>query len=94
MNVYALRGHERPVRMVKFNSDGDLLFTCSDDGYVVVWRVATSEMIGRIKCNSAIKCIDISNDSKYLMTAEVAAGFGIYEALTVISYAFSFRENQ
>ena len=86
MNVFALRGHERPVRMVKFNADGDLLFTCSDDGYVVVWRSSNAEMIGKIKCNSAVKSIDISSDSQYLITAEVAAGFGIYNPLDVTLY--------
>ena len=83
MNVYALRGHERPVRMVKFNSDGDLIFTCSDDGFVVVWRAATAEIVGKIKCNSAIKSIDVSSDTKYLITSEVAAGFGVYDPLSV-----------
>lgn len=83
MNVYALRGHERPVRMIKFNADGDLLFTCSDDGYVVVWRTEKAEMVGKIKCASAVKSIDISRKSDFLITSEVAAGFGIYNPLTV-----------
>lgn len=83
MNVFALRGHERPVRVVKFNRDGDLLFTCSDDSYVVVWRSATGEMIGKIKCKSAIKSMDISSDSRYLITAETANGFGLYNPLDV-----------
>lgn len=83
MNVYALRGHERPVRMVKFNADGDLLFTCSDDGFVTVWRAANAEILGKIKCSSAIKAIDISSTTQYLITAEVAAGFSIYDPLSV-----------
>ena len=82
MQAFGLKGHVRPVRMVKYNADGDLLFSCSDDASVVVWRSATGQMIGRIKCSSAVKCIDISTNSEYVLTAEVAAGFGLYEALT------------
>lgn len=83
MNVYVLRGHERPVRAVKFNADGDLLFTCSDDDSVGVWQVATAKLLGKVKCKSAVKCMDISSDSKYLLTAEVSTGFGVYDPLTV-----------
>lgn len=83
--MYALRGHERPVRIVKFNADGDLLFTCSDDGNVAIWQAATAKLVGKIQCKSAVKYIDISSDTKYLLTAEVAAGFGVYDPLTVLS---------
>lgn len=81
--MYALKGHERPVRVVKFNADGDLLFTCSDDSYVVVWRPSTGEMIGKIKCSSAVKSMDISKNTKYLITAEAGIGYGLYNPLSV-----------
>lgn len=48
--IYVLRGHERPVRMVKYNHDGDLLFSCSDDGYIAVYKAANGDLIGKIKC--------------------------------------------
>jgi len=83
MNVYALRGHERPVRLVKFNADGDLLFTCSDDGSIAIWQAATAKLLGKIIGRSAVKHIDISSDTKYLLTAEITSGFGVYDPLTV-----------
>ena len=88
--MYSLRGHERPVRVVKFNADGDLLFTCSDDATVAVWKSQTGELVGKIKCGSAVKSLDISKDCKYLITAEAASGFGLYNPLNV-EYKLTFR---
>jgi translation initiation factor 3 subunit I len=93
MNVFSLRGHERPVRLVKFNTDGDLLFTCSDDGYVAIWQATTAKLIGRVHCKSAVKFMDISSDTKYLLTVEVATGFGVYDPLTVFPLIISRANN-
>jgi translation initiation factor 3 subunit I len=41
-----LKGHERPLTVVKFNSDGDLLFTAAKDSHPTVWRSDTGERIG------------------------------------------------
>jgi len=38
MQPIYLTGHSRPVRKVMFNYDGDLLFTCSDDGKVCMYN--------------------------------------------------------
>lgn len=37
MRAFALYGHSRPVKQIKFNRDGDLFFTCSDDKQIIVW---------------------------------------------------------
>ncbi len=41
-----LQGHERAITRVKFNSDGDLLFTCAKDHHPTVWNAYTGERIG------------------------------------------------
>ena len=43
-----LNGHDRPITMVKYNHDGDLVFSCSKskDGSVGLWRSATGERLG------------------------------------------------
>jgi translation initiation factor 3 subunit I len=38
MQPVYLTGHSRPVNQVLHNQDGDLLFTCSDDGTVCVYE--------------------------------------------------------
>jgi translation initiation factor 3 subunit I len=38
MQPVYLAGHSRPVRKVQYNYDGDLLFTCSDDGTVCMYN--------------------------------------------------------
>lgn len=37
MQPYYMPGHSRPVRKVIHNQDGDLLFSCSDDGKVAMY---------------------------------------------------------
>ena len=43
-----INGHDRPLTMVKYNHDGDLLFSCSKskDGSVCLWRSDTGERVG------------------------------------------------
>lgn len=41
-----LFGHERAITCVKYNLEGDLFFSASQDGRVFVWRAETGERIG------------------------------------------------
>ena len=41
-----LKGHERSITTVKYNSDGDLLFTASKDNKPTVWYAETGERLG------------------------------------------------
>ncbi len=63
MKPILLRGHERPVNIVKLNYDGDLLFTGSSDSKVNVWSSSTGERLGNVKCSAAVRTLDISEDS-------------------------------
>lgn len=42
----ALKGHERAITFLKYNEDGDLLFTCAKDGRVCVWFTHNGERLG------------------------------------------------
>jgi len=42
----ALMGTERPITMVKFNADGDLLFTASKGNHVSVWFTNDGRWVG------------------------------------------------
>ena len=45
-------GHERPLTQIKFNAEGDLLFTCSKDYAINVWFSHNGERIGTYDGNN------------------------------------------
>lgn len=67
MKPISLRGHERPVNVVKINFDGDLLFSGSTDKKVNLWDSYTGERIGSYLCSAAIRTIDVTADSEWLV---------------------------
>lgn len=46
MRPLLLKGHSRSITYVTFNSDGDLLFSCSKDLSPAVWRAAPGPQQG------------------------------------------------
>ena len=73
-----LQGHSRPVRMIKFSEDGDLLFSASDDKNICLWRTFDGEKIGVYPGTSACKSIAVTRDVKFLFGAFVAEGFKVF----------------
>jgi WD40 repeat protein len=63
-----------------YNFDGDLLFTCSDDGTVDMYNTYECTRIGVFKVKEAVKSIDVTKDSKYLLAAATTFGFCIFNA--------------
>jgi WD40 repeat protein len=61
MKIYLLKGHERPITQVKFNVDGDLLFSSSRDYHVSVWRTENGERLGSYSGhNGAVLSVDVN----------------------------------
>jgi len=46
MKPIMLKGHERPLTTVKFNREGDLLFSCAKDHAPTVWYTDNGERLG------------------------------------------------
>ena len=46
MRPLLLQGHERPLTQIKYNRDGDLLFSCSKDKTICVWYADNGERLG------------------------------------------------
>ena len=67
MQPIYLTGHSRPVRKVMHNQDGDLLFSCSDDGKVAVYDTYQCVRTGQFDVLSACNSIDVTKDSKYVL---------------------------
>jgi WD40 repeat protein len=82
MQPIYLTGHSRPVRKVMFNHDGDMLFTCSDDGKVCMYSTFDCSRVGVFNVKEAIKSIDVSKDTKYLLAAATTFGYCIFDVMT------------
>ena len=79
MQPVYLTGHSRPVHKVIHNLEGDLLFSCSDDGTVCMYDTTQLVRIGVFNVKEACRSIDITKDSKWLITAATTVGFHIYD---------------
>jgi translation initiation factor 3 subunit I len=64
-----MKGHERPLTFLKYNRDGDLLFSCAKDHNPTVWFADNGERLGTYRGhNGAVWCCDVTRDSGRLIT--------------------------
>lgn len=64
-----LQGHERSVTQIKYNREGDLLFSCSKDQKPNVWWSLNGERLGTYNGHQgAVWCVDVDWTSSKLMT--------------------------
>lgn len=82
MQPIFLTGHSRPVRQVLHNFEGDLLFTCSDDQKVCIYDTYQCVRTGIIDIQSAVRSIDVTKDSKYLLATAVVDGVFVFDVKT------------
>lgn len=62
MRPILLKGHERPLTFLKYNRDGDLLFSCAKDHTPTVWYASNGERLGTYRGhNGAVWCCDVSS---------------------------------
>jgi len=72
MKPYLLHIHERPLTLIKFNSDGDFFLTCGKDGEVSLMRTDNCERIGTYipkdgEKPGAVYAVDVTIDSQYVV---------------------------
>ena len=61
-----LKGHSRPLTRVKFNRDGDLLFTCGKDHKPNVWYAENGERLGTYNGhNGSVYDCDVNCQPQY-----------------------------
>lgn len=69
MRTVLLSGHERSLTQIKFNAEGDLLFSASKDDIINIWRTANGERLGTYSGhNGTIWTIDVDSTSTYLLS--------------------------
>lgn len=57
---FRIPGHERSLTQIKFNKEGDLLFSCSKDHVINVWFSHNGERLGTYDGHSgAVWTIDV-----------------------------------
>jgi len=78
-----LQGHERPITTVKYNRDGDLLFSASKDQIPCVWRVENGERLGTFHGHKGtVWDLDPDRFSNYLLTASADATVKLWSCET------------
>ncbi|KAI3902441.1 hypothetical protein MKW92_016781 [Papaver armeniacum] len=69
MRPYLMKGHERPLTFLKYNREGDLLFSCAKDHTPTVWFADNGERLGTYNGHKGVVwCCDVSRDSRRLIT--------------------------
>jgi WD40 repeat protein len=79
MQPVYLTGHSRPVHKVLHNYDGDLLFSCSDDGLICMYDTHQLVRRGIFNVKEACRSIDLTKDSKYVVGAATTVGLNMYD---------------
>ncbi|KAJ3918571.1 WD40 repeat-like protein [Lentinula edodes] len=64
-----LQGHERSLTQIKYNRDGDLLFSCSKDHVINVWYTHNGERLGTYDGhNGTVWTVDVDSESMYMVS--------------------------
>ena len=64
-----LHGHERAITKIKYNREGDLLFSASKDKQPNVWYSLNGERLGTFNGhNGSVWCIDVNWDTTRLLS--------------------------
>eukprot|EP00126_Sphaerothecum_destruens_P003937 Sdes_comp17763_c0_seq2m7030 len=69
MKPISLHGHERSITQIKFNREGDLLFSVAKDNRPTVWYSHNGERLGTYNGHTgAVYTVDVNHDSSLLLT--------------------------
>ncbi|KAJ3102716.1 Eukaryotic translation initiation factor 3 subunit I [Phlyctochytrium planicorne] len=83
MRPILLHGHERSLTRIKYNHDGDLLFSSSKDAKPSVWFSLTGERLGTYNGhNGTVWDFDITYNSRYLLTGSADNTMKLWEVET------------
>ncbi|KAI7690378.1 Eukaryotic translation initiation factor 3 subunit I [Sarcoptes scabiei] len=83
MKPLLLHGHERSITQIRYNAEGDLLFTASKDNTPNVWYTANGERLGSFDGhNGAVWCLDPNWDTTRLVTGSGDCKFCIWDCET------------
>ena len=77
----------RPLTFIKYNKEGDLLFTCAKDHHPTLWYSDDGHRVGTyIGHNGAVWTCDVSEDSKTLVTGSADTTCKMWDTETGTCY--------
>ncbi|PFX20958.1 Eukaryotic translation initiation factor 3 subunit I [Stylophora pistillata] len=88
MKPLMLHGHERSITQIKYNRDGDLLFSSAKDTKPNVWYSLNGERLGTYNGHGgAVWCIDVDWETKHFISgsADNSLRFWDCETATTLS---------
>ncbi len=69
MKPISLHGHEKSITQIKYNREGDLLFSCAKDRQPNVWYSINGERLGTYDGHGgAVWCLDVDWETKYFLS--------------------------
>ena len=69
MKPISLHGHEKSITQIKYNRDGDLLFSCAKDRQPNVWYSINGERLGTYDGHGgAVWCLDVDWQTKNFLS--------------------------
>ena len=69
MRPIVMKGHERPLTQLKYNREGDLLFSTARDKSVSVWYAHNGERLGTLEGHGgAILSVDVDDETQVAIT--------------------------
>ncbi len=78
-----LQGHERSITQIKYNREGDLLFSSAKDKTPNVWFSINGERLGTYNGhNGAVWCIDVDWETLNFMSGSADATCKVWDART------------
>ncbi|TID29399.1 hypothetical protein CANINC_001973 [Pichia inconspicua] len=83
MRPIILIGHERPLTQLKYNKEGDLIFSAAKDHHVCVWYSANGARLGTYDGHKGtVWSLDIDNATENLVTASADFSGKLWKAET------------
>jgi len=80
MKPLLLQGHERSITQIKYNREGDLLFSASKDQVPNVWYSLNGERLGSFEGHQgAVWCIDVNWESTRFMSGSADASLKLWD---------------
>mmetsp|Transcript_12824 Transcript_12824/g.17730 ORF Transcript_12824/g.17730 Transcript_12824/m.17730 type:complete len:336 (+) Transcript_12824:40-1047(+) len=78
-----MKGHTRPITQVRYNYDGDLIFSSSKDKVVTCWRSDTGDRLGTYDGHKgAIYSLDVDRKSTLVATGASDSSARLWDAET------------
>lgn len=78
-----LQGHERSLTQIKFNAEGDLLFSCSKDHVINVWFSHNGERLGTYDGhNGTVWTVDVDSKSELLVSGSADNTLRVWQVST------------